>query len=99
MAERKKNQYYHHPADKEQNWEPLIYSQEPKSTQMYVNVDGPFSSTPPATRKSLFGEFSGGGGAASLFNLRQKRSVICAEGRGGGGAPAGCFVRGFQLSE
>lgn len=52
---------------------------------MYVNVDGPFSSTPPAIRKSLFREFSGGGGAPSLFNLRQKRSVIGAEGRGGPG--------------
>lgn len=47
---------------------------------MYANVDGRLSSTLTGIRKSHFREFSGG--AASLFNLRQKRSVICAEGRG-----------------
>lgn len=81
--------------DKEQRRRPLIYSQEPKWTRMYVNVDGTFSLTLTGMRKkSHFAEFSDG--AASLFNLRQKRWVICAKGPGG---LARCFVRGIQLSE
>lgn len=64
---------------------------------MYVNVDGPFSSTPPAIRKSHFREFSGGGGAASLFNLRQKRSVISAEVWGGGEGGGRLLCEGISI--
>ena len=69
--------------DKQRRSSPLIYSREPKWTQMYVNIDGPFSLTLIGIRKTHFWEFSGG--AAGLFNLRQQRSELSL--------PKGCRAR------